>query len=336
MTCSKSYGTFPARGVFKLTPPARGVFKLTPPARGQTAWTETVLYSFTGGSDGGNPLAGLIIDAHGALYGTTLNGGRSNYGTVFKLAPPTYGQTAWKESVLHSFTGVPSDGANPYASLIFGNDGLYGTTEAGGNNNAGTVFKLAPPTYGQTAWKETVLYSFCLASGCADGSSPEASLIADTDGALYGTTVLGGSSACNGDCGTVFKLAPPTYGQTAWKETVLHSFTGVPSDGGQPHAPLIADKAGALYGTTFYGGINNAGTVFKLTPAASGQTASKETVLYSFCSATNCTDGQGPVGGLIADKAGALYGTTVIGGTLYEPGVAGIDGLVFKLTGTIE
>src|ERR1700730_2921679 len=192
------------------------VLKLTPPANGQTAWTETVLYSFKGGSDGATPIAGLIADNSGALYGTTAGGGSGNNGTVFKLTPPAKGQTAWTENVLHSFKGG-SGGATPIAGLIADNSGaLYGTTAGGGSGNNGTVFKLTPPTKGQTAWTETVLHSF---KGGSGGATPIAGLIADNSGALYGTTAGGGS----GNNGTVFKLTPPTKGQTAWTETVLHS-----------------------------------------------------------------------------------------------------------------
>ena len=127
-----------------------------------------------------------------------------------------------------------------------------------------------------------------------------AGLIADNEGALYGTTTIGGGGA-----GTVFKLTPPAKGQTAWTETVLYRFTG--SDGGSPYAGLIADDSSALYGTTIFGGISNSGVVFKLTPPAKGQTAWKETVLYNF---KGGSDGSYPTAGLIADEQGALYGTT--------------------------
>jgi uncharacterized repeat protein (TIGR03803 family) len=190
------------------------VFKLTPPAKGQTAWTETVLYRFTGGSDGVIPIGGVIADNQGALYGTTRFGGgacpaSNGFGTVFKLTPPAKGQTAWTETVLYSFKGG-SDGASPLAGLTADNRGaLYSTTQQNGSsgNNGygfGTVFKLTPPAKGQTAWTETVLYSF---KGGSDGFSPWAGLIADNQSALYGTTNIGGgSSNCGYGCGTIFKL----------------------------------------------------------------------------------------------------------------------------------
>jgi hypothetical protein len=231
-------------------------------------------------------------------------------------------------------------------SLIADNHGaLYGTTSSGGTANsagtAGVVFKLTPPAKGQTAWTETVLYRFCSQPNCSDGDDPIAGLIADNHGALYGTTV-GGGSGCPGSfsigCGTVFKLTSPAKGQTAWTETVLYRFCVQPncSDGDKPIAGLIADNHSALYGTTAYdsmpqehNGSPQGGTVFKLTPPAKGQTAWTETVLYRFCSQSNCSDGGNPMAGLIADNHGALYGTTTGGGSGC-PGLGGC-GTVFKL-----
>ena len=271
---------------------------------------ETVLYSFTGGSDGADPIAGLIADKEGALYGTALNGGTAGAGTVFKLTPPAKGQTAWTPTVLYRFCSQPScsDGGNPAARLIADKEGtLYGTTSQGGNSGYGTVFKLTPPAKGLTAWTETVLHRFTGGfTGGSDGADPIAGLIADKEGALYGTTQGGGT----GGAGAVFKLTPPAKGQTAWTETVLHSFTN--SDGSSPNAGLIADNSGALYGTTAGGGSAFSGTVFKLTPPAKGQTAWTETVLYSF---TGGSDGGEPLGNLIFDNQGALYGITLGGGT---------------------
>ena len=256
------------------------------------------------------------------------------------------------ENVLYSFTGG-TDGAYPYGGLIADKEGaLYSTTlygGGGGNSNCaqyssagcGTVFKLTPPAKGQTNWTETVLYTFCSLSNCNDGAAPHAGLIADKEGALYGTTGSGGSGCpyITSGCGTVFKLTPPAKGQSNWTETVLYSFSG--SDGAYPGAGLIADEGGALYGTTSGGGtgnfIVNAGTVFKLTPPAKGQSKWTETLLYSFCSLSNCSDGWRPAAGLIADEQGVLYGTTALGGT--GVGVGGSScpsgcGTVFKLAPT--
>ena len=317
------------------------VFKLTPPGTGQTAWTETILYSFAGGADGANPYANLIFDKHGALYGTTQYGGggagcpTGGCGTVFMLTPPAAGQTAWTETVLYSFPGSNGGIARPTSGLIFdtAQGRLYGTTGKGGTQGFGMVFELARPGTGQTAWTETVLYNF---KGGSDGLNPKSGLIIDAQGALYGTTEYGGGTACvfNGavttGCGTVFKLTPAPAGQTPWTETVLYSFQGPPNDGSFPIASLIGDKSGALYGTTYGGGSgsgcseNSCGTVFKLTPPATGQAAWIETVLHNF---TDGNDGSQPVGALVANASGALFGAT-----LENTGESGDYGTVFRLT----
>ncbi|PYT52595.1 MAG: hypothetical protein DMG43_11255, partial [Acidobacteria bacterium] len=204
------------------------VFKL------DTAGNETVLHSFTG-SDGSGPAASLIMDTAGNLYGTTSSGGSASVGTVFKI------DTSGNQTVLHSFAG--SDGSGPDAGLIMDNAGnLYGTTSSGGSASVGTVFKI------DTSGNETVLYNF---KGGTDGARPEAGLIMDQAGNLYGTTLAGGTGTCSylsSGCGTIFKL------DTSGNETVLHSFTGSPGDGANPFAALILDGAGNLYGTTLAGG----------------------------------------------------------------------------------
>ena len=277
------------------------VFKLTPKADGD--WTEKVLYSFnqTGGS---YPEAGLILDAAGDLYGTTYQGGTHGQGTAFELTPQADG--SWKEKVLHSFN--ITDGANPEAGLIFDAAGnLYGTTDQGGTYGFGTAFELTPQ--GDGGWTEKVLHSFNFNE--TDGANPEAGLIFDGAGNLYGTTNGSGT----GSVGTVFELTSKADG--SWKEKVLYSFDG--SDGSNPEAGLILDRAGDLYGTTSSGGSDNLGTVFKLALKADGDWTEK--VLYSF----NETDGAYPEAGLILDASGNLYGTTVGGGT-------NGDGTVFELT----
>jgi uncharacterized repeat protein (TIGR03803 family) len=205
-----SDGLNPAAGAgLILTPTARStaqrgaedwatVFKLTPPAKNGMPWTETVLYRFPGGSDSNNPRSGVIFDTRGALYGTTAGVFGAGNGTVFKLTLPAGGGTPWTETVLHNFSGPP-DGSNPVAGLIFDSDGaLYGTTPNGGvaaGGGYGTVFKLTPPDKKQNLWTETVLYRFT-------GGGPNAGLIFDKKGALYGTTAGGGTAGA----GTVFQL----------------------------------------------------------------------------------------------------------------------------------
>ena len=265
------------------------VFKLVP--NGDGTWTESVLYSFQGGTDGMHPAARLIFDQSGNLYGTTAFGGSTNQGTVFKLTP---NGGSWTETVLHTF-GNSSDGAQPFAGLVFDSSGnLYGTTEKGGTHKGGTVFQLTPNA------TERVLYSFCSVTKCGDGKGPLAGVIFDQAGNLYGTTQFAGG---NGD-GVVFKLAPRTRG--SWKETVLHSFVG--SDGSQPIAGLIFDAAWRLYGTTLGGGAHSDGVVFRVTHKTDGSWTEK--VLHSFSG----SDGVNPADSVICDQTGNLYGTASMGG----------------------
>jgi uncharacterized repeat protein (TIGR03803 family) len=277
------------------------VFKLTPKGK------YTVLYSFcsqSGCTDGEYPAAGLVFDPKGNLYGSTYNGGAYNAycsdygcGVVFKLTPKG------KYTVLYSFCAQTNcaDGAQPFAGLVFDQKGnLYATTYIGGAHNGGVVFKLTPKG------KEIVLYSFCAEINCADGASPEAGLVFDQKGNLYGTTYRGGEP---GSGGVVFKLTPED------KETVLYSFCWQDNctDGDGPQAGVIFDQKGNLYGTTEYGGEQYSGVVFKITPEG------QETVLYSSCG-QRCAYGAYPFAGLIFDQKGNLYGTTQEGGD-YEGGV---------------
>jgi len=286
------------------------------------------------------PMAGLIEDASGNLYGTTTDGGTNHGGTVFKL------DNTGQEMVLYGFCSASNctDGADPSSGLIQDAAGnLYGVTERGGANTSadggvggGTVFKLAISTVPGGGWTETVLYSFCPESNCTDGEQPSAGLVQDAAGNLYGTTLYGGANtSANGGLGggAVFKLAPPAQAGDAWTETVLYSFCPESNctDGNQPAAGLIQDAAGNLYGTTYFGGANTSandntggGTVFKLTVHPGGGWT--ETVLYSFCSfgGSSCTDGTLPSASLIQDTVGNLYGTAASGG-------ANNSGAVFKL-----
>jgi uncharacterized repeat protein (TIGR03803 family) len=294
------------------------VFELTP--NGSGGWTETILHSFQGGSDGQYPLSGLIFDQAGNLYGTTSCAGGSGGscgGTVFELSPN--GNGGWTESILHSFNSA-SDGAIPLAGLIFDQAGnLYGTTNAGGSQGYGTVFELSPN--GSGGWTETILYGF---QGGSNGEYPTDGLIFDQAGNLYGTTYAGGNVGCgnsNASCGTVFELSP--NGSGGWTQTVIYTFKGG-SDGGNPYAGLIFDQAGNLYGTAVVGGSAGTGTIFELSPNGSGGWT--QTVLHSF---QGVSDGAFPEGGVILDQAGNLYGTTSAGG--YSGGSGGY-GTVFELS----
>jgi len=227
------------------------VFELTPKAGG--GWTEKVLHSFSG-KEGAVPYAGLIFDAAGNLYGTTFMGGTNiKYGTVFELTPKAGG--GWKEKVLHSF--YSQDGDEPIAGLIFDAAGnLYGMTSSGGiNNNYGTVFELTPKAGG--GWTEKVVHHF---NNYKKGVGPQASLIFDGAGNLYGTTYAGGAFGP----GTVFELTPEAGG--GWTEKVLHSFNNNGNDGYNPLDSLVFDASGNLYGTTYGGGAYDLGMVFEVKP----------------------------------------------------------------------
>ena len=274
-------------------------FSLAPPSGGGS-WTETLLHQFSGSpADGANPYAGMVMDNNGVFYGTTFNGGASSDGSVFSL---TNSGGTWTETVLHSFSG--SDGANPHASVLIGAGGvLYGTTYYGGTSSDGTVFMLTPPGTPGGAWMETVLHNF---TG-SDGANPHAPVIIDSNGVLYGTALMGGSS---GD-GTVFTLTPPGTPGGAWTFALLHTFTGPPGDGGSPRAGLVFGASGVLYGVCANGGSSSFGTVYSLTPPASQGGSWTETILHNFIS----SDGANPYATLVIDGSGLLYGTTYNGGS---------------------
>lgn len=232
---------------------------------------------------------------------------------------------AVREKVLHTFTSG-SKGGSPSGNLIFDTAGnLYGTTAAGGGFNTncpngwcGAVFELTPT--GDGRWKEIVVHDFTWGK---NGSVPQSGLIFDSSGDLYGTTSEGGRGSCNfRACGVVFELTPIAVDE--WKETVLYAFSGG-DDGGSPFAGLIFDAAGNLYGTTELGGDRGLGVVFEMMRTSDGTW--KEKVLHSF---TGGKDGGLPVGGLIFDGAGSLYGTTMEGGG--ENCGGGACGVVFQLT----
>ena len=210
----------------------------------------------------------------------------------------------------HSFYGA--NGTNPVGAMVQVTNGdLYGTTTGGGAKQNGTIFKLTP------SGKLTTVYSFCSQSGCTDGSGPQGALVQATNGYLYGTTEYGGSStSCYGGCGTVFKISP------SGTLTTLYNFCSQTNctDGETPFAGLVQATNGSFYGTTYGGGANGLGTVFKITPGGT------LTTLYSFCSQANCTDGKSPIAGLVQATNGYLYGTTFFGGA------NGDFGTLFKIS----
>lgn len=294
---------------------------------------EQVIYAFgETPADGVYPLAPLVFDKSGNIYGTTKFGGNaacvSGCGTVFELTPDGNGQ--WSEQILYSFCTSSNcpDGAYPQGALTFDAAGnIYGTTSTGGDldpkqcapSGCGTVFELVKGSDG--SWTEKVLFQFDFATG----GFPEGSLAFDASGNLYGASNQGGTAGY----GVVFQLSPAANG--FWKEKNILNFNV--KNGRAPFQGVIIDKRGNLYGTTFFGGASaycytqtqlGCGEVFELSPAQNGTW--KETILYSFCQSGNCPDGSAPWSGLVMDKSGALYGTTNAGGLLL--------GVVFKLTPT--
>jgi uncharacterized repeat protein (TIGR03803 family) len=291
-------------------------------ARAQT-WSEVVLHSFDG-KDGLQPMAGVIQDGDGNLYGTTELGGANGFGTVFRLT------SSGKLTTLHSFCSeggsACTDGVFPLAGVIQGSDGnFYGTTSEAGANGVGTVFKITP------SGTLTTLYSFCSQADCTDGESPAAGLIQGSDGYFYSTTYAGGANENESDDysgGTVFKIAP------SGTLTTLYSFcsmlvpgTDVCLDGSEPEAGLTQGSDGNFYGTTYAGGANGFGTVFELTPSGT------LTTLYSFCSEGGdaCAEGAFPSSGVIQGSDGNFYGTTGHGGANDRGNWADGVGTVFKL-----
>ncbi len=285
------------------------VFNLRPPThacgRAVCSWTETILYNFLGSSaDGANPYSGdLLFDHAGDLYGTTLEGGTVNAGTVFELTPHN---GTWTENFHYSFY-VSSALMAPTSGVVFDSSGnLYGTTESGGSCDGvgGGVYELTPSSHG---WTETDLHLFNCVS---DGGQPIGGLISDNSGGFYGTTSINGA----GVGGTVYVLSPSNG---TWTFSVAYSFNG---DGGYgPYDSLTMDTTGNLYGTTYQDGANRFGAVFKLTPSGSGWTY---TSLHDF---TGGSDGGYPEGNVILDGNGNLYGTTTFGG-------AHGFGVVFQIT----
>lgn len=364
------------------------VYELSPPAQSGDPWTETILHTFQGHTDGdaSDPLGGLVLDANGNLYGATAGGGTGNCevlgtfpgcGAVYELSPPTDKGGAWTEQVLYSFEGG-TDGYMPYGDIVSDKNGnLYGATLYGGGHGTicgdgfyqycGTVYELSPPKVNGGSWSEQVLYRFngrTDATETGDGANPNSGFVIDQTGTIYGTTQIGGFNCphnYNNGCGTVFQLSPPKPGG-GWRETILHRFNPL-VDGGEPLAGLVADEKGNLYGTT------SANTVFQLSPPSPKLGLWSEALIHIFtdkegghspegmllfngislCGTTNGSaggtsrgtvycmspigttpgawafdslytfpgppDGENPVAGLTLGGEGVLYGTTQLGGT---------------------
>jgi uncharacterized repeat protein (TIGR03803 family) len=275
------------------------------------AQTFTTIYNFTGGSDGGNPSAGLIQDPGGNLYGTTVNGGSGhyyNYGVVFELDP------VGTETVLHNFGGYP-DGGGLETPVVRDNAGnIYGTTSSGGND-CGVVFKI------DSVGSESVLHTFTGSDGCG----PLQGLVRDKAGNLYGTTAPQLCTDCSG-YGTIFKV------DNKGNFTLLHTFTGRSSDGLFPYyGHLTMDKSGNLYGVTWGGGAHGYGVLYEFSRSG------KFIVLHSFNNSSS--DGCYPYGSVLMDEAGNLYGTTsgcgsYYYGTIWKVSARGKETILHNFAGT--
>ncbi len=271
--------------------------------------TETILYNFTGSSDGGYPYAGLVRDAKGNLYGTTEGGGTSGYGTVFKVTKKGV------ETVLWNFTGGTTDGCYPYQGLVEDKAGnLYGTTESCGTSGQGTAFKVSK------AGKYKVLHSF--AGGSSDGAFPiYGNLTMDKTGNIYGVTDSGGADGY----GVVYKM------NKKGTVTVRYSFAGGSTDGCYPLGTVAVDKTGNLYGTTESCGTGGTGTAWKVSKKGT------ETVLYNFTD--GASDGGYPISGVARDTKGNVYGTCEVGGasglgTVFEVSKTGTLTLLHSFSGS--
>jgi uncharacterized repeat protein (TIGR03803 family) len=281
------------------------VWRLSP---SDGTWIHTVLYSFTGGADGGEPYKGVTLDANGNLYGTAVTGGSGSCeggcGVAYKL---TNSGGTWTQTVIHAFTGG-DDGSGPGAGLTIGDDGdVYGMAPTGGALGEGTIYRMHEKKNGK--WALDVIHTF---TGGADGIGGSAGRLVFRGRHLYGTATAGGINSQ----GTVYELTPARIGE--WGFRTLYSFKGTP-DGGFPYGGLLFDALGNLYGTTYYAGANGLGCVYQLAPGHGGEW--KEAVLYSF---KGGSDGAGSIGNLVFDQSGNLYGTTSGGGTTG-------DGVMFKL-----
>ena len=292
-------GTYGAGLVFELSPTPTG------------PWTFTPLYSFTGGSDGSLPAAGLTLDAEGNLYGTTRHGGDSaNLGTVFELSPQPGG--VWTEQVLWAFIFRSDAGFNPNAGVVFDTQGnLYGTTDQAAANGYGTVYKL---TKGASGWTAALLYQF---TDGTDGADPEAPVTIDAAGNLYGTTITGGNKKSPFGTGTVYELSPDGSGNYSFQ--VIHIFGKT----GQSYYPVVLDPSGNLIGVAFGGTADPAGFVFKLTHSGSAWN-------YSLLHGFDGNNGFGPNAVMVA-ASGNLFGVTNAGGVAGCSNDSGC-GVVFELT----
>jgi uncharacterized repeat protein (TIGR03803 family) len=307
------------------------VIHLTPPTQAGASWNEAVIYDFNKGRrDGNAPQGNLVKDSAGNLYGTTLQGGPQNAGTVYQLSPPAQSGDPWTETLLHTFSRLTTDGNYPVAGLVSGPGGvLYGTTFNGGthyeglcNNGCGAVFQLTPPSQPGDPWTESVIYSF---TTLVSNLQTYMTLVVNR-GHLLGTTQGLGNYAS----GAVFELSPPSVEGDEWNKRDIYSFSGG-ADGSAPSSGVIFDRNGNVYGTTLGGGAFGLGEVFQLVPPGQQGGVWTLNVLHSFVGGEG--EGENPQSPLAFDSVGNLYGVTPIGGILSAPGCQNRGcGVAFKLS----
>ncbi|MGC1192690.1 MAG: choice-of-anchor tandem repeat GloVer-containing protein, partial [Candidatus Binatus sp.] len=336
------YGTTPNGGTAEVGV----VYELSPPATSGGAWTQTILWNFGSyTNDGRNPWtwgAGLAVDGAGNLYGTTQAGGMYAEGTAWELSPPTMSGGAWTETIIWNF-GNPAvtDGIDPTSGLTIDENGnLFGTTLQGQSPSlgfSGTVYELSPPSGLSGTWTETILKQFSEGGieNYENGFYPYAGVIGDGSGDLFGTTSSGGMYGLGANPGGVlFEITADGGYSVLWNFSGTYGPSSI-DDGADPVSGLIMDKQGNIYGTTALGGtsadfadlINGVGTVFELSPPGAGGGAWTEQVLWNF--ENNGTDGFSPVGGVVIDPNGNIYGTTEYGGPYSDEPYYG--GTAFKL-----
>ncbi len=289
-----------AGNIYGATYPATSagnIFQLSPPTGASTHWVETILFSFPlDGSIGADPVGDVVFDKSGNLFGVTSVGGLYGRGVVYELSPPATPGLPWIQTVHHDFQGS-WDGANPPTLSHDLSGPLFGICANGGTANAGTVWRLYPPTVAGGAWSFRVLHTF---AGGADGTNPSGMMI--FKGVKYGTTSGGGQYGF----GTIFHIV---YAGGVFTTSPIYSFTGRP-DGIAPVGNLVADASYNLYGVTSSGGAGNLGTVYELSPPAITGDPWIEKVLHSF---SGIHDGEAPQGRLLLDSSGNLFGVTTLG-----------------------
>jgi uncharacterized repeat protein (TIGR03803 family) len=309
------------------------VFRLSPTESG---WQQTVLYNFTGGKDGGQPYGGVTLDAAGNIYGSAVVGGKAQAGTcpaedgcgvVWRLSNDN---GTWTHKVLHYFDGL-HDGYGPGGPVVLdANGSLYGMTAVGGAYGLGTIYQIQPVPGTADKWGLRVIHDFT--GGVDGGAGSSGRLLVDETGSLFGVATIGGDYGQ----GIVFKMTAGASGK--FRQETLYSFKGEP-DAGFPYGGLARDAAGNLYGTSYYSGAHGDGTVFQLEARPNGRY--RERVLYSF---EGDEAGAYPIGGLVIDAAGNLFGTTSEEGspgcgcgTIYKVSPVGDEweySVVYSFTGT--